>query len=340
MSALTFRAPATYTPTRWQRWRFMVMALVTPAFFATASAWSQPTYPDRPIRLVVPYAAGAGTDIGVRFFTPKLSEAFGEQVVVDNRPGAGGSIGAEIVARASPDGYTLMIGSISHTILPGMHSKLRYDIVKDFAPVSMLVAYPFLLVVNASLPAKSLRELVALAKAKPGQINYGSSGSGTVGHLNAELFKSITGTNIVHVPYKGIANAIIGILAGEASLGFYSVSATFPHIKAGRLRALASTGANRSPSVPEVPTVAESGFPGYDVSTWFGVLAPAGTPKPVIAKLHREFARIVQLPDIKERLIANDFEPVGNSPEQFSAFIRKEMVRWAKVVKASGLKAD
>ena len=340
MSALTLRASLSGAAVRWRPWRFIGIALVTPAFMATASAQPQPTYPERPIRLVVPYAAAAGTDIGVRIISPKLADAFGQQVVVDNRPGAGGSIGAEIVARASPDGYTLMIGSISHTILPSMHSKLRYDIVKDFAPVSMLVAYPFLVVINASLPAKSLKEFVELAKAKPGQINYGSSGSGTVGHLNAELFKSVTGIDIVHVPYKGIANAIIGILAGEASLGFYSVSATFPHIKAGRLRALASTGANRSPSVPDVPTVAESGFPGYDVSTWFGVLAPAGTPQPVIAKLHREFARIVQLPDIKERLIANDFDPVGSSPEQFSAFIRKEMARWAKVVKASGLKAD
>lgn len=316
------------------------MALAVSASVANASAQPQPAYPNRPIRLVVPYATGAGTDIGVRIISPKLADALGQQVVVDNRPGAGGIIGAELAAKALPDGYTLVIGSISYTILPSVHKKLPYDFVRDFAPVSMLVAYPFLLVVNSSLPAKSVKELVALAKARPGQINYASAGNGTVSYLSAEYFKSLTGVSLVHVPYKGVATAIIGIFAGEASVGIYSVSATFPHIKAGRLRALAATGEKRSASVPDLPTVAEAGVPGYDVSTWFGVLAPAGTPKSIIAKLHGELTRIVQLPEIKERLAANDFEPVGSTPDEFGAFIRKEMVKWAKVVKASGATVD
>ncbi len=288
----------------------------------------------------MPYATGAGTDIGVRIISPKLAEVLGQQVVVDNRPGAGGIIGAELAAKAAPDGYTLMIGSISYTILPSIHRTLPYDIVKDFAPVSMLVAYPFLFVVPSSLPAKSIKELIALAKARPGQINYASAGLGTVSYLAAEYFKSLTGTNLVHVPYKGIATAIIGIFGGEASLGIYSASATMPHVKAGRLRALAATGEKRSPTVPDLPTVAEAGVPGYEVSTWFGPLAPAGTPKPVIAKLHRELTRIVQLPEIKDRLAANDFETVGNTPEEFSAFIKREILKWGKVVQASGAKVD
>lgn len=351
MTALNLRAPMTLylkavrhgkpCPAKpWHRWCFMGMTLATSAFVASAWAQPLPTYPNRPIRLVVPYATGAGTDIGVRIISPKLAEALGQQVVMDNRPGAGGIIGAELVAKASPDGYTLVIGSISYTILPSMHKKLPYDFVRDFAPVSMLIAYPFLLVVHSSLPAKSVKELVALAKARPGQINYASAGNGTVSYLSVEFLKSATGINLVHVPYKGVATAIVGIFAGEASLGVYSVSATLPHIKAGRLRALAATGEKRSQSVPDLPTVAEAGVPGYDVSTWLGVLAPAATPKPIIAKLHGELTQILQLPDVKERLAANDFEPVGSTPEQFSAFIRKETVKWAKVVKASGAKVD
>jgi len=249
-------------------------------------------------------------------------------------------IGAELAARASPDGYTLMMGSISHTVLPSMHKKLPYDIVKDFAPVSMLVSFPFLLLVHPALPAKSVTELIALAKAKPGQINYASGGNGSTAHMAAELFKSLTGINVVHVPYKGTAPALIGFLAGETGLAFYSASATLAHAKAGRLRALATTGERRSPSLPDLPTVAEAGVPGFVTGSWAGALAPAGTPKPIVAKLHGELTRILQLPEIRERLAAIDFEPVGNSPEEFGAIIRKEVVRWAKVVKESGAKLD
>jgi len=318
----------------------MGMALATSAFIATASAQPQQTYPNRPIRLVVTLAAGAGTDVAARLFAQKLTDAFGQQVVVDNRPGASGSIGTDLVAKASPDGYTIMTATTSHTSLPPLRKNLPYDIIKDFAPVSLLINYPLLLVVHPSVPAKSVKELIALAKAKPGQINYGSSGAGSAAHLNAELFKSETGINIVHVPYKGIANAIIGTLAGENTLGFYSVSSILTHVKAGRLRALAATGAKRSPSVPDLPTIAESGLPGYDVMSWVGVLVPAGTPKSIITKLHGELTRILRLPDVKERLASLDFEAVGNTPEEFGAYMKKELATWAKVMKESGIKAD
>ena len=319
----------------------MNVALAVTAFIATASAQPQQAYPNRPLRLVVPYAAGASTDIGARIFSSKLADAFGQQVVVDNRVGASGIIGAELVAKASPDGHTLMIATISHTVSPSLHKKLPYDIVRDFAPVSLLIEYPFLLNVHPSLPAKSVKELIAFATEKPGQINYGSNGIGGANYLCAELFKSVTRINLVHVPYKSAVIAIAGTLAGETSLGFYSASSILPHVKAGRLRALAMTGKKRSASLPDLPTVAEAaGVPDYEVSSWIGVVVPAATPKSIIAKLHGELTRIIQLPDVKERLAAIDFEPVGNAPDEFAAFIRKEVVKWAKVVKESGAKVD
>lgn len=352
MTTLTLRAAMTLlvkpvwpgkpcVAVRWHRWRFMGMALATSAFIATASAQPQQTYPNRPIRLVVPMAAGAGTDIGTRILTSKLTEAFEQQVVVDNRAGASGIIGAELAARASPDGYTLMIVTISHSVSPSLHKKLPYDIVKDFAPVSLLIEYPFLLNVNPALPVKSVKDLIALAKSKPGQINYASNGVGGGAYLCAELFNSVTGVNLVHVPYKSTAAAITGTIAGETGVAFYSASSTLAHVKAGRLRALAMTGKKRSPSFPDLPTVAEAaGVPDYEVSSWIGIVAPAGTPKPVIAKLHGEFTRILQLAEVKERLAAIDFEPVGNTPEEFGAFIKQQMAKWAKVVKEAGAKAN
>ncbi|MBI4190371.1 MAG: tripartite tricarboxylate transporter substrate binding protein [Betaproteobacteria bacterium] len=317
----------------------MGMALATSAFVATASAQPQQTYPNRPIRFVVPFATGGGGDIVARLFGQKLADAFGQQVVIDNRAGAGGIVGAELAAKASPDGYTLLMVSISHTVLPSLHKKLPYDIVKDLAPVSMLVSFPLLLVAHPSVPAKSVKELIALAKAKPGQINYTSAGNGTAAHLAAELFKSMTGINLVHVPYKGTAPALIGILAGEAGLGFPSVSASLQHVKTGRVRALATTGAKRARSLPDLPTVAEAGVPGYDYNTWVGVLTPAGTPKFIVARLHGELTRILQLPEVKEQLAAIDFEPVGNTPEEFGTSIKTQVVKWAKVVKGS-MKVD
>lgn len=325
MTALTLLAP---------------MTLVLSAFVATASAQPQPTYPNRPIRFIVPLATGGAGDIAARLFGQKLADGLGQQVVIDNRPGAGGVIGADLAAKASPDGYTLLIAGGNHTIFPSLYKSLPYDFIKDLAPISMLAAFPHLLVVNPALPAKSVKELVALAKAKPGQINYASGGNGSTAHMAAEYFKSVAGINVIHVPYKGTAPALVALIAGEASLAFYSASSVLQHIKAGRLRALATTGERRSPSLPDLPTVAEAGVPGFETSGWVGLLAPAGTPKRIIAKLHGELARILSLPDVKERLAVLDLESVGSAPEEFATFIKKDIVKWAKVVKESGAKVD
>ncbi len=340
-AASTLRAPVISTTIRRHQWHFIVAALGAAAFVAAASAQPQQIYPNRPIRLIVPFGAGAGTDIGTRIVSSKLADAFEQQVVVDNRAGASGIIGAELAARASPDGYTLVTATISHTVNPSLHKKLPYDIVKDFAPVSLLMEYPFLLDVHPSLPAKSVQELIALAKSKPGQINYASNGVGGGAYLCAELFKSVTGINLVHVPFKSTAAAITSTIGGEINVGFYSASATLLHVRAGRLRALAMSGRKRSASFPDLPTVAEAtGALGYEVYGWTGVLAPAGTPRSIIAKLHGELTRIVQLPDVKERLAVIDFEPVGNTPAEFTAFIRKETARWAKLVKEASGKVE
>ncbi len=320
----------------------IAIGAILASMFIAAFAAAQPQhgYPIRPIRFLVPLAAGGGTDIAARLFGQKLSDAWGQQVVTDNRPGAGGVIGADLAAKAPPDGYTLMIGTASHTVLPSMHKKLPYDIVKDFAPVTNLIAYSHLMLLHPSVPAKSVKEFIALAKARPGQINFASGGTGSTAHLQSEMFKSMTGINIVHVPYKGTGSALIGFLAGEAGLAFYSVSATLPHIKAGRLRALASTGEKRAPSLPELPTVSEAGVPGFEATTWAGMLAPAGTPRAIITKLHGELTRILLLPDVKERLAVNDFESVGNTPEAFTAFIRREVDRWAKLIRDARIATD
>jgi len=316
------------------------MVLATSVFVGPASAQAQQTYPNRPIRFVVPQTAGGSTDIAVRLLGQKLFEGAGQQIVVDNRAGAGGIVGAEIVAKASPDGYTMVAASQTQCVLPSLHKHLPYHIVRDFAPVSMLISYPFALAVHPALPVKSVKELIALAKAKPGQINYASSGGGSAAHLNAELFKNLSGINIVHVPYKGVAPAVTGLIAGEASLGFYSVSATLPHLKAGRLRALATTGATRSPSLPDLPSISEAGVPGYEAVGWSGVLVPAGVPRPIISKLHGEFRRVLQLAEVKGRFALLDFEPVGNNPDEFARIIKDEVLKWAKIVKAAGAKVD
>lgn len=307
---------------------------------ASAAAQAPQAYPNRPIRLIAAQAAGAGTDIASRLFAQKLSDALGQQVVVDNRPGAGGIIGTELAAKAAPDGYTLMTAAITQAVLPSIHRKLPFDMVKDFSGVSQLIAYPFLVVVHPAVPARSIKDLVALARAKPGQLNYASSGNGASAHLATELFKSMAGVDFVHVPYKGVAAATVAVVGGEANLGFYSASATLPHVKAERLRALAVTGPKRSLSFPELPTVAEAGVPGYEVVTWAGIIVPAGTPRPIIGRLNRELVRAVQMPDVKERLAAMDFEPVGSSPEEFDAFIRNEIAKWGKVVRDARIRAD
>ena len=327
-------------PSRRAPWRFVGITLVASAFVAAAPAQSQQTYPNRPIRFIVPSATGGSNDISARLFGQKLAEAFGQQVVIDNRTGAGSIIGTELAAKSSPDGYTLLLQSTELTIIASLFKKLPFNITKDLAPVTLLASFPLLLVVHPSLEAKSVQELIALAKARPGQINYASNGNGTISHISAEMFKRMTGINLLHVPYKGPAPALTSILAGESNLGFYTVSATLQNIRAGRYRALATSGAKRAPSLPDLPTFAEAGLPGYETGSWAGVFVPAGTPKPIIAKLHAELIRILHLPDIQERFVAFDWVSAGNTPEEFAILVQNEMAKWTKVIQDAQIKAD
>jgi tripartite-type tricarboxylate transporter receptor subunit TctC len=297
-------------------------------------------YPAKPIRVVVPFPPGGGTDFMGRVIMQKVGENLGATVVIDNRGGAGSSIGTEIVARSPADGYTVLIVSGAHAINPSIYPKLPYDSVRDFAPVTMFTSGPGLLVVHPSVPAKSVRELIALAKSRPGQLNYASAGIGTPPHLAGELFKTMARVNIVHVPYKGNGPAYTDLIGGHVSVMFPNVSTATAHVRAGKLRALAVTTKSRTPIAPDLPTISEAGVPGYDVSSWYGLLAPAGTPAAVVAKLQREIARVMRLPDVSEKLTSQGLDIVGNTPEEFAAIIKAEIVKWAKVVKASGAKAD
>lgn len=303
-------------------------------------AVSAQDYPGKPIRVVVPFPPGGGTDIIARTVTPKLSEVLGASIVIDNRGGAGGTLGTELVAKAPPDGYTLAFVSGSHAINPSLYKKLPFDSVHDFAAVTMLVSGPGLLVVHPSVPAKNVKELIALAKSRPGQLNYASAGNGTPPHLAAELFKTMAGVDIVHVPYKGNAPAFQDLISGQVSLSFPTIPSALPHVLGGRLRALAATSKQRSRVMPQIPTMAESGLPGYDSSSWFGVLAPAGTPANVVTKLQQSIVKVLQLADVRDRLLSQGLDPVGSTPEEFAATIKSEIVKWAKVVKASGARVD
>jgi len=298
-------------------------------------------YPSKPVKMVVPFPPGGTTDILARAVGQKLSESWGQQVVIDNRPGAGGNIGTDIVAKSAADGYTLLMGTVgTHAINASLYGKLPFDPIKDFAPVTLVASVPNVLVVNATVDSKSVKELIALAKSKPGQLAFASSGNGTSIHLAGELFKSMTGTAMLHVPYKGSAPAITDLLGGQTNMMFDNLPSAMPHIKSGRLRALAVTSVRRSPALPDIPTIAETGVSGYEASSWFGVLAPAGTPKDVVAKIQGDIARALNAPEIKERLSGQGAEPVGNTPEQFAEHIKAESAKWAKVVKDSGAKVD
>ena len=296
-------------------------------------------YPVKPIRLVAPFAPAGTIDVLARAIGQRLTEAWGQPVVVENRPGAGGNIGTESVAKSAADGYTMLLISVGFASNPALYSKLPFDPIKDFAPVTLVATTQNVLIVHPSVPARSARELIQLAKSRPGQLNFGSSGTGTSQHLAGELFKSMAGVQMQHVPYRGSAPALTALIGGEVSLMFNNLLTALPHVKAGRLRALAVTSAERSPAAPEIPTMAESGLPGYDVSTWYGLLVPTGTPKEIVAKLNAELVRILNLTDVKERL-GNVVELTPSTPDQFAAHIRQEMVRWAKVVKQSGARAD
>jgi len=318
----------------------MPMAALAAVLVAPYSVDAQQNYPAKPVRLVVPSAPGGGTDITARVMAPKLSEFLGQQVVVENRAGAGTMIGGEVVARAAPDGYTLLMGISTLAINPAMYRKVPYDALKDFAPITQAVSLPNILVVHPSLPARTVKELVAFAKARPGQIQFASAGVGTNPHLAAELFLSMTGTKMLHVPYKGSGAGVIDVIAGHVPVMTPSILTGLPHAKAGRLRALGVTSAKRAGGAPEIPTIAEAGVPGYDAVQWFGILAPAGTPRPVIDRVHRDSVRVLQSADIKERLQADGADPVASTPEEFAAFLRSETTKWAKVVKAVGIQPE
>ncbi len=310
--------------------------------FITLAALSpvQAQYPVKPVRLIVPFPPGGGTDAIARILTPALSEGLGQQVIVDNRPGAGANIGAEIAARSAPDGYTLLLSAIANAISASLYAKLNYDLVRDFAPVTLLATTPHILVVHPSLPVKSVKELIALARARPGELTYSSSGAGTPTHLAGELFASMTGVKMTHVPYKGGGPSVIALVGGEVSVGFATMPSVIQHVKAGRLRGLAVTTARRSPAMPGLPTVSEAGVPGYDVGSWYGLLVPAGTPKEIVARLHAETVKLLKLPAVTERLAASGFEVLVSTPEEYAAFTRSEIAKWAKAVKAANLRVD
>jgi len=297
-------------------------------------------FPGRPVRMVAAFAPGGSVDVVARLLAQKLSESWGQQVVVDNRPGAGGTVSAEIVARAPNDGHTIYICSASFVVNPSLYGKSLYDPVRDFAPVSLVSLVQNVLVAHPALPAKSVSELIALAKSKPGQIHYVSTGSGTSGHLVMELFKSMTGIDLVHVPYKVIGQAQADLMGGQVSLWFPTAPGALPHIQAGRMRALAVAGAKRSPAFPELPTVSEAGVPGFEASTWYALLAPANTPRDIVAKVNGDVARILRQPEVHARLAAMAIEIAGGSPEDLARHIRSEIPKWARVVKLSGARVD
>ena len=304
--------------------------------FAAAQA-----YPDKPIRVIVPVPAGGTPDVVARMVAPGLSSLLGQQLVIDNRGGAGGLIGAELAAKAIPDGYTLFFSSPgSLTILPHLQKQATYDTLKDFAPIGLVSIGPFLLITHPSVPVKTVKELIALARAEPGKLNYASAGNGAANHLAMELFKSMAGVDITHVPYKGAPQAVTDVIGGYVNLMLNSIPPVLPHIKAGRLRLLGVASARRSPQLPDVPTISEAGVPGYEAITWFGLLAPARTPRQIVARLNDVLVKVVRAPDVKSQLETQGYDPVGSSPEEFAAFIRRELDKYAKVVKISGAKID
>ena len=313
------------------------LAALTASYHAPAQAQS---YPTKPIRLIVPFAPGGGTDITARAIALKLTEAWGQSVVTDNRAGANGTIGVDLAAKAPADGYTLTMISSSHSVNVSLYSKLPYDLIRDFAPITQATSKPYALVVHPSVPAKSIKELIALAKAKPGALNYGSSGTGGLSHLSGALLASLAGIDITHIPYKGGAPALTDVIAGQIQMLFSTLLQSQAQLKAGRLRALAVTTAKRSPAAPELPTLQEAGVPGYEVAGWYGVMAPAQTPQTIVARLNREIVKILHTREVGERLSADGSEPVGSTPQQFGAHIKSEVAKWKKVVKEAGIRAE
>jgi tripartite-type tricarboxylate transporter receptor subunit TctC len=316
--------------------------LLSLAFCATVSihASAAERYPARPVRLVVPYAVGGATDITARIITPRLSESMGQQVIVDNRPGGASIPGTAMVAKAAPDGYTVLVATMSFGAAPALFEKLPFDAQKDFRPVTLMTILPMALVVNPAIPAKSVGELVALAKAKPAGLDYGSAGNGSATHLAGALFKTMSGANIVHVPYKGGGPSVVALLAGEVSVMVAIISTVVPQIKAGRLTALGVGTVKRHPVLPDVPTIAEQGIPGFQVFEWQGIVAPAGTPQAITDNLHREMLKALANPEVRERISGLGADITAGSPQDLAALIRSEIPKWIKVAKESGIKAD
>jgi tripartite-type tricarboxylate transporter receptor subunit TctC len=317
----------------------LALACALALIVASGTAIAQ-GYPAGPVRVIVPFPPGGGVDGAGRLISQKLSEALGKQFVVDNRPGANGMIGSELAAKSAKDGYTLMVNGANFVTTPSLYSKVTYDPVRDFEPVSLLALAPNVLVVHPSLPAKTVKELVALARARPGEVNYAGSGSGSTPHLAAELFNTLAKVSMVHVPYRGTGPAIVGLMSGEASVMFMPTTNAVPLVRSERLRALAVTSRVRVPAMPELPTVSESGLKGYESSQWYGLLAPAGAPADVLGLLNSQVVRIMQAADMKQRLTGEGLVAVGGTREQFAAHIKVELAKWAKVIKASGAKVD
>jgi tripartite-type tricarboxylate transporter receptor subunit TctC len=314
----------------------LALALLLPGPLAAQTD----AYPSRPIRIVVAFTAGGTTDIIARLVGKKMTDAWGQPVLIDNRPGAGGNLGSNIVAKAPPDGYTLLIGSVGPLAVNAtLYPNMPYDNLKDFAPICLVAEVPNMLIVHPSVPVHSVQDLIDLARAKPGTLNYGSTGNGTTGHLSGELLNEQAKIDLVHIPYRG-ATAVTDLLGGQIQLMFATIPSVIQHVRAGSLRAIAVTSSRRSAALPDIPTVAESGYPGFEASSWYGFVAPAGTPDPIIRKLHALIAGIVSTPDINDQLSSQGADPVGSTPEEFGRYMQRETEKWAKVVKASGIRLD
>ena len=320
--------------------RWIIAGLITCFTGTVAAQGSVSAYPNKPIRMVVPFAPGGGIDILSRMLGAKYTESWGQQVVVDNRAGAAGVIGVDIAAKAPPDGYTLVIVNPSFAINATLFKKLPYDTLKDFTPITLLATQPYVILVNNAVPAKNVRELIAFAKSKTGGISYASSGVGSASHLAAELFSSMAGVPLVHVPYKGANLAAIDVIGGQVQFTIQPMLAVLNHVQSGRVRAIAVTSPKRWPSAPQLPTAAESGLPGFEATTWYMQLAPAKTPRDILAKVHAETVRVLKLPDVHERIKRDGAEPVGSSAADAAAFLRSEIERWGKVILAANVKAE
>jgi tripartite-type tricarboxylate transporter receptor subunit TctC len=317
------------------------LAVVLPVFGTGTPAAHAQAYPARTVRLIIPAPAGSAPDFLSRVLSQKLSEAWGQPVIVDNVPGAGGNIGAERVAKSPPDGHTLLFNTIGPIAINiSLYDKLPFDPVKDFVPITLVAKVPNILCVYPGVPVKSVAELIAYAKQNPGKLRYGSPGSGTSNHLSAELFNTMTGLKLFHVPYKSSAQMTTDTIGGQVEVIFHNAPVVLPHVKSGALRGLAITSASRNPYAPELPTMSEAGVPGFEVTAWFGVLAPTGTPQPVLAKLHTDVVRMINMPDVKERFLSQAAEPIGSTPAEFAAFINAEIGKWSRVIKESGAKVE